>query len=90
MLFVIKNYEKNVLNSKSDFRVIIIYLNHLSLWPLLQSLEERLDIVIIVDGKLHLLTHDANGDILEVNSTKHIYALAKELSGHHQPATLEG
>lgn len=38
---------------------------YLSLWPLLQSLQERGNIVIIINDELHVLTHDANGNILK-------------------------
>lgn len=38
---------------------------YLSLWPLLQSLQERGDIIVVINGELHFLTHNANGNILK-------------------------
>lgn len=37
---------------------------YLSLWPLLQSLQEGGDIIIIIDGELHVLTHNSDGNVL--------------------------
>lgn len=38
---------------------------YLSLWPLLQSLQERGNIAVIINDELHVLTHNANGNILK-------------------------
>lgn len=39
-------------------------LRYLSLRPLLQALQEGSHIVVVVDGELHVLAHDRNGNIL--------------------------
>ena len=38
---------------------------YLSLWPLLQSLQERSDIIIVINDELHVLPHNTNGNILK-------------------------
>lgn len=40
-------------------------LQYLSLWPLLQSLQEWGNIIIIINGELHVLPHNANGNVLK-------------------------
>ena len=39
--------------------------HHLSLWPLLQTLKEGCNDIVIKNGKLPLFPHNADGDILE-------------------------
>lgn len=38
---------------------------YLSLRPLLQPLQERRHVVVVVNGELHLLPHNADGNILK-------------------------
>lgn len=40
-------------------------MKYLSLGPLLQSLQERSDIIVVINGELHILTHNADGNILK-------------------------
>lgn len=38
---------------------------YLSLWPLLQPLQEGSHVVVVVNGELHVLAHDGDGNILK-------------------------
>lgn len=42
---------------------------YLSLRPLLQPLQEGSYVVVVVDGELHVLAHNGNGDILRETET---------------------
>lgn len=43
---------------------------HLSLRPLLQPLQEGGHVVVVIDGELHVLTHDADGNVLKRAATQ--------------------
>lgn len=47
-----------------------IWMAYISLWSLLQSLEEGGNVIIIIDDKLHVLSHNANGHILKEGPTQ--------------------
>lgn len=55
---------------KLPLTVLVLSLTHsqvsyLSLRPLLQPLQERRNVVIVINGELHVLSHNADGNILK-------------------------
>lgn len=54
---------------------------YLSLWPLLQSLQEGGDIIIIINGELHVLTHDSDGNVLRDTEMARLLLQSQRVSG---------
>lgn len=60
----------NTSRTSSNIRRNICNNAHPSLRSLLQTLQERRHIVVVVDGELHVLSHNPNGHILEETSSR--------------------